>query len=198
MAAGLRTLELPPGNAKVEIEDWITVPSDVDVIAIAPHAHYLCKQMHVDALLPDGTTEPLIHILDWDFNWQGEYRYAEPVHLPKDTRITMRYVYDNSDANPRNPSSPPKRVTFGEQTTDEMALLFLLVAMPRLEDVPAFYRTFGVSLIDRLLIDGAEPVALTPGQIAGLRLTQRRFDADHDGKLDPDERTALLRFLKLM
>jgi hypothetical protein len=197
MVAGLRTLDLPPGDAKHEIEDWITVPADVGLIAIAPHAHYLCKEMHVDARLPDGRTEPLIHILDWDFNWQGEYRYAEPLHLPKGTRITMRYVYDNSDANPRNPSSPPKRVTFGEQTTDEMALLFLLVATPRLDDVPAFYRAFGVGLIDRLLTDGAEPVALTPNQIAGLRVAQRQFDANHNGKLDPDERMALLRFLKL-
>src|SRR5260370_15139305 len=140
--------------------------------------------MDVDARPPDGRPEPLIHILDWDFNWQGEYRYAEPVHLPKGTRITMRYVYDNSDANPRNPSSPPKRVTFGEQTADEMALLFLVVATPRLEDVRAFYRTFAVGLIDRLLIDGDEPVALTPSQTAGLRLAQRQFDANHNGKLD--------------
>lgn len=197
MVAGLRTLDLPPGDKKHDVEDWIVVPADVDLIAIAPHAHYLCRQMYVDARLPDGRIEPLIHILDWDFNWQGEYGYAEPVHLPKGTRITMRYVYDNSDANPRNPSSPPKRVTFGEQTTDEMALLFLLVATPRLEDVPAFYRAFGVGLVDRLLTDGAEPVALTPGQIAGLRVAQRQFDANHNGKLDPDERMALLRFLKL-
>jgi len=198
MVAGLRTLDLPPGEAEQGVDDWITVPADVDLIAIAPHAHYLCKQMYVDARLPDGRIEPLIHILDWDFNWQGEYRYAKPVHLPKGTRITMRYVYDNSDENPRNPSSPPKRVTFGEQTTDEMALLFLLVVAPRLEDLPAFYRAFGADLVDRLLIDGAEPVALTPSQIAGLRLAQRQFDANHNGKLDPDERAALLRFLKLV
>jgi len=198
LVGGLRTLDLPAGDALHEIEDFIIVPADVDLIAIAPHAHYLCRHMYVDARLPDGRMEPLIHILNWDFNWQGEYRYAEPVHLPKGTRITMRYVYDNSDANPRNPSSPPKRVTFGEQTTDEMALLFLLVALPRLEDVPAFYRAFGVDLIDRLLTEGAEPVALTRSQIAGLRMLQRKFDANHNGVLDSDERLALLRFLKLI
>ena len=197
MIAGLRTLDLPAGDAQYESEDWITVPADVDLIAIAPHAHYLCKQMYVDAHLPDGRTEPLIHILDWDFNWQGEYRYAAPVHLPEGTRITLRYVYDNSEENPRNPSSPPKRVTFGEQTTDEMALLFLLVATPELEDVPKFYRAFARGVVDRLVMDDAEPVALTPGQIAGLRAARRHFDANHNGKLEPEERAALLRFLKM-
>jgi hypothetical protein len=67
-----------------------------------------------------------------------------------------------------------------------------------LEDVPTFYRAFATGLIDRFLTDGAEPAALTPSQIAGLRLAQRQFDVNHNGKLDPDERTALLRFLRLM
>ena len=57
--------------------------------------------MKATATLPDGTTRPLIWIKEWDFNWQDEYRYVEPVYLPKGTAITMRYVYDNSSANPR-------------------------------------------------------------------------------------------------
>ena len=89
-------------------------------------------------------------------------------------------------------------MVYGEQTTDEMAMLFLLVALPRLEDVPAFYRAFAAGVVDHLLIDGAEPAALTPGQISGLRGLQGRFDVNRNGKLDPEERTALLRFLKLL
>jgi hypothetical protein len=153
--------------------------------------------MNVNAHLPDGKIEPLIRIKDWDFNWQGEYRYAEPVKLPKGTRIELRYVYDNSAANPRNPSSPPKRATFGEQTTDEMALAFLLVALPRAEDVRGFYRAFAIGVIDRFF-DGGEPAAMTPEQIMGLRLARTHFDANHNGRLEQDERTALLRFLKLV
>jgi hypothetical protein len=57
----------------------------------------------------------------------------------------MRYIYDNSAENPRNPSSPPRRVHFGEQTTDEMAFLFLQVVLPHQEDVPRFRREFLVS-----------------------------------------------------
>ena len=137
---GSRNIDLPPGDAHHEIADSMVVPEDVDLIGITPHAHWLCKEMKVEAHLPDGHTEPLIWIKDWDFNWQGTYRYAAPVHLPKGSRIEMRYVYDNSAENPRNPSNPPREVRFGEQTTDEMAFLFLQVMLPSQEDVPRFRR----------------------------------------------------------
>ena len=137
---GPRKIDLPAGDAHHEITDSLVIPEDLDLIGITPHAHWLCKDMKVDAHLPNGHTEPLIWIRDWDFNWQGTYRYAEPVHLPKGTRIEMRYVYDNSADNPRNPSNPPRYVHFGEQTTDEMAFLFLQVMLPSQSDVPRFRR----------------------------------------------------------
>src|SRR5260370_12526244 len=124
--------------------------------------------MKVEARLPGGSTKPVIWIKDWDFNWQGEYRYIEPVKLPKGTGIELQYVYDNSAANRRNPSSPPQRVSFGEQTTDEMALLFLMVALPRFEDTPAFYRSLSISILDQFFWDGIDPIAFTPTQIQGL------------------------------
>ena len=61
---------------------------------------------------------------NWDFNWQEQYTYKAPIHLPEGTIVKAKFVYDNSEDNPRNPSNPPRRVTFGEQTTDEMAILF--------------------------------------------------------------------------
>ena len=71
----------------------------------------------------------MISITDWDFNWEYYYQYAEPVRLPAGTRIDVRWTYDNSASNSANPSSPPRRVTYGEQTTDEMAfLVFDLIA----------------------------------------------------------------------
>jgi hypothetical protein len=92
---------------------------------VTPHAHLICKDMQGNATLPDGKKIPLIWIKDWDFNWQGQYVYQKPIRLPAGTVIDMKYTYDNSTANFRNPSNPPKRVRFGEQTTDEMAFLFL-------------------------------------------------------------------------
>jgi tetratricopeptide (TPR) repeat protein len=77
----------------------------------------------------------LIRIPDWDLNWQAVYRLSEPLFLPKGTVISMRFHYDNSVNNPRNPNSPPKRVNGGNQSTDEMAHLWLQV-IPRGNDDP--------------------------------------------------------------
>ena len=195
MILGTRKIDLPPGNAHQEITDWAVVPEDADLIGITPHAHLLCREMKVDARLPDGQTEPLIWIKDRDFNWQGQYRYAAPVHLPKGTRIEMRYVYDNSTGNPHNPSNPPKRVTYGEQTTDEMALLFLQVVLPRPQDVPQFRREYLLGRLDQFLTEGGEPAGLGRRAAQRLRAVTALFDANRDGVLEPEERSALLKFL---
>jgi len=118
----------------------IAMPRDVELTAITPHAHLLAKEMKIDAHVPDGSVVPLIWIKDWDFNWQGSYQYAKPLTLPKGTVVEMEYTYDNSENNPRNPSHPPVRVRWGEQTTDEMALAFLTVVLPRQIDAQQFQR----------------------------------------------------------
>jgi tetratricopeptide (TPR) repeat protein len=82
------------------------------------------------ATLPGGTRKWLIRIPDWDPSWQAVYRYTAPVFLPKGTVVSMRYHYDNSAANVRNPNQPPQRVRHGNQATDEMAHLSLQV-LPR-------------------------------------------------------------------
>jgi hypothetical protein len=101
--------------------------------------------MKLDATLPNGDVQHLIWIKNWDFNWQGGYKLDKPLHLPKGTRIDLAYTFDNSDANPRNPSHPAQRVTFGEQTTDEMAVGFLGVILPTPADVAPFQREMRLS-----------------------------------------------------
>jgi len=119
-----RKIDIPPGDSNYVVTAKLNLPVDVDVIGLTPHAHLICKDMLGTATLPDGKKITLIHIADWDFNWQRQYRLAEPLRLPAGTVIDMKYTYDNSASNIRNPNSPPARVTFGEQTTDEMAFLF--------------------------------------------------------------------------
>ena len=53
--------------------------------------HYLGKRVEAWATLPDGSEEPLLRIDDWDFNWQDEYRYEEPIHLPAGTQLRVRF-----------------------------------------------------------------------------------------------------------
>ena len=118
-------LDIPPGDANFVVKDAFTLPLDVDLLAIYPHAHYLGKDLEATASLPDGSKETLIHIKHWDLNWQAVYRYETPVPLPKGTVISMRYVYDNSADNAANPNNPPKRVRAGNRSTDEMSHLWL-------------------------------------------------------------------------
>jgi len=118
-------LDIPPGDANFVVEDKLTLPEAVDVLAIYPHAHYLGKRLEGWADLPDGTRKDLILIPSWDIDRQSIYRYAAPVALPAGATIHMRYSYDNSAANPHNPNSPPIRVTSGNRSVDEMGHLWL-------------------------------------------------------------------------
>jgi len=123
-------IDIPPGKKDFVITDEFTLPVDVDALAVYPHAHYAGKDLQALAALPDGTKKPLVRIKDWDLNWQAVYRYERPVFLPAGTVISMRFTYDNSAANPRNPNSPPKRIVAGDKATDEMGHLWLQV-LPR-------------------------------------------------------------------
>jgi Flp pilus assembly protein TadD/mono/diheme cytochrome c family protein len=120
-------LDIPAGEKNFLVTDDFTLPVDVDLIAIYPHAHYLGKDIRAFATLPGGKKETLIHIPQWNLNWQAVYRYTEPVRLPKGTTVSLRYTYDNSDQNPLNPSHPPVRVHGGNRSVDEMCHLWLQV-----------------------------------------------------------------------
>ncbi len=125
-------LDIPAGAKAFEVSDHLTLPLNVEVLAIYPHAHYLGKRVEAWATLPDRTRRWLIKISDWDINWQGVYAYREPVALPKGAQVEMHITYDNSASNPRNPSQPPKRVRTGPRSEDEMGHVWLQV-LPRKE-----------------------------------------------------------------
>ena len=120
-------IDIPAGQADHIIEDSYTLPVDVEVHSVQPHAHTRARDVRGMATLPDGTTKPLIFIREWDFRWQHVYRYVTPFVLPRGTTISMRYTYDNSADNLRNPVQPPVRVNYGWQTGDEMAELYIQV-----------------------------------------------------------------------
>jgi hypothetical protein len=141
-------LDIAANQKTYTIEDSMTLPVDVKGFAVSAHAHYVAKEMKATATLPDGSTKPLLWIQDWDFNWQDRYNYKDPVMLPKGTRIDVHLTYDNSAENPRNPSNPPKRVMWGEQSFDEMGSVTVLAVAAQKEDEPALQQF----LADRLRV----------------------------------------------
>jgi len=162
------TIDIPPGDPEYVVLDAYRLPVAIDLLAIYPHAHYLGRQMQVTATPPDGMTQTLLRIDDWDFNWQDDYRYREPPHLPAGTRIEMRYVYDNSANNPKNPHSPPEQVVFGPRSTDEMAQL-LLQTLPAGEE-------------DRQVLQQSLQLKSARDEILGYQASVRRDPGDYESR----------------
>ncbi len=96
-------LDIPAGEKAFVVTDTLTLPVDVDLLGIYPHAHYIGKDLQGFATLPDGTKRWLIHIPDWDINWQAVYRYKQPVFLPKGTVLSMRYSIRQLGGQPPQP-----------------------------------------------------------------------------------------------
>ena len=112
-----------PANTVKTFHGTFTVPVDVSLVNISPHMHLLGKDWEVWLELPDGEIINLINIPDWDFNWQGSYYFDEYKVAPAGTIIHATATYNNTLANPNNPSNPPQFATWGEGTEDEMYYL---------------------------------------------------------------------------
>ncbi|MBL9126312.1 MAG: tetratricopeptide repeat protein [Verrucomicrobiales bacterium] len=124
---GLRSyaIDVPAGASEHAVEERVTLPVESELLAVLPHAHYLARRVEAYADIPGRERRLLMVIPAWDFNWQSDFRFAKPVALPAGTTLGMRFVYDNSTNNVRNPNQPPVRVKFGLQTKDEMGELWI-------------------------------------------------------------------------
>jgi mono/diheme cytochrome c family protein len=144
-------LDIPAGQERYSISDSFVIPVDVRAFAVGAHAHYLGKTFTLKATLPDGTTKTLLSIGDWDFSWQERYRFKEFVNLPKGTRLDATVSYDNSAANKRNPSRPPVRVTWGEESNDEMGSVGLQVVAGTRGELPQLQQAIAAHIRERAL-----------------------------------------------
>jgi peroxiredoxin len=116
---------IPAGAERFHVKGRLWAAEDCTLFMITPHMHLLGKAIKVTMTPPGGPTQTLLEIADWDYNWQETYHFKEPLHVPAGARLEVDAVYDNSDNNPNNPFRPPRRVNFGEQTTNEMCFVFL-------------------------------------------------------------------------
>ena len=172
---GSKVIDIPAGQADYTVEDVYRLPVDVDVLSVYPHAHYLGKEMKAFATLPDGTQTWLLWIKAWNFNWQDQYRYERPVVLPKGAVITMRYVYDNSASNPRNPSRPPVHVGYGPQSSDEMGDLWLRLLPHSKADAAILARAFVQNELAKDLIVAQRGVTEHPNDARWHNLLGTRY-----------------------
>jgi mono/diheme cytochrome c family protein len=202
-------IHIPAGEKEYRTHVEKTINSDSTLVGIFPHMHLIGKESTITAILPNGERLPLLHIDQWDFNWQGYYEYAKPISLPRGTVIAMDNVHDNSADNPANPNHPPRPVNGGEQTTNEMSAVVLHVvsnAVPssgrsaslmasgpttrpagpsELEEAAKLVKLYDLDG-DGML--GADELAKIPGaNPRDIPAVLQRFDHDHDGKLSVAE-----------
>ncbi|MGF1577803.1 MAG: redoxin domain-containing protein [Gemmataceae bacterium] len=116
---------IPPNKKRFPLGGSAWAMEDCELYSITPHMHMLGKEMYVTMTTPDGKTKTIIGIDDWDYQWQEEYRFKKPLKIKRGTKLTVKAYYDNTADNPLNPFSPPRTVTFGDETTNEMCFAFL-------------------------------------------------------------------------
>jgi hypothetical protein len=144
-------IDIPAGEPRYIVRDAFVLPAGVEAFGVRGHAHYLCREMKMTATLPDGSTRGLLWIKDWDFSWQDSYFYKAAFQLPAGTRIDTELIYDNSVDNIRNPFSPPRRVRWGRESTDEMGSMTLLVTTPTAADGQALRTAQAMHLREQIV-----------------------------------------------
>jgi len=170
-----RRLDIAPflDNQKVE-SNTITIPRDALLLSLMPHMHVRGKSFRYEILGAGGRRQTLLNVPHYDFNWQTGYELEKPLLLPRGTRIKAFASYDNSAENPANPD-PSARVSWGDQSWDEMMLGYFDLAVPRDTDLNAHEL--------RRILNGRDPDAVA-------QLLLKRLDKDGDGVVDSSEVSA--------
>jgi mono/diheme cytochrome c family protein len=112
-------VNIPPLDPNYEMTQSFTIEKDAKLFAFTPHMHFRGKRMRFYAEYPDGTSEELINIANYNYNWQLAYTYREPKSVPAGTIITATGAFDNSEQNKMNPDAN-RSVPWGLQSRDEM------------------------------------------------------------------------------
>ena len=120
---------LPAGAKDVAVPAEIGAGQPIKVWGLFPHTHLRGVRWQYKLEKPDGTSEIILDVPRYDFNWQTYYLFAKPLELPAGSKITSMAWYDNSASNKANPDAT-KDVHWGDQTWEEMVAGFIDFAMP--------------------------------------------------------------------
>jgi uncharacterized protein (TIGR03437 family) len=165
---GIRAnIDIPAGAKTYKVRSSFTIPVDVEAVTVSAHAHYLSREAKLTATLPTGEVKILLWIPNWDFAWQDQYTFQDLLPLPKGTRIDGELTYDNSAENIRNPNNPPKRVKWGEQSTDEMGSLILNVVPKDPNDTNALRVAEIAYVLTPVPQVGNKPLFVSSGMVDG-------------------------------
>jgi hypothetical protein len=138
---------IPPGDSNAEVVAESTVGVNAKLVYIQPHMHLRGKDYELRLIYPTGETQTVFKGT-WNFDWQLGYDLAEPIVVPKGTRLLTIVHYDNSANNKWNPD-PAKEVHWGPQNWDEMQSSFLGFLIDVHTDLSKVLKASGPSLLPR-------------------------------------------------
>lgn len=183
------TFQIPAGADNHEVNARVPVPFDAKILALFPHSHLRGKAAQYTLKTADGKATTILDVPHYDFNWQYQYRFADPVLAPKGSSITYTAWYDNSTKNPANPD-PKKAVRWGQQTHDEMHLGYIEYVVEGGGSGKIGALALGQRPADfKFPKDGVD----IPQQ---AKAVFQKFDANSNGRLDEKEFEALPDLLK--
>lgn len=199
----LSGINIPPGEKEYIKRSSMVLPVDVEAIAVNAHAHYLGKRMEMTATLPNGEKRWLLKMSDWNFAWQEDYAFQQPIKLPAGTRLDSLISWDNSEDNPHQFAHPPEPVRWGPRSTDEMGTLTLTVMLNTPEDKKALHtklkRTLTGQFIQRIFESDTSALGAVRSQVNSdvkmpeaatltkYQVLTKVLDTNQDGTLDEKE-----------
>jgi hypothetical protein len=114
-----KNISIPPNTKNHKLSTSGVLTEDVRVIQVGTHMHSRGKNIKYTAHLPNGKTEVLLSLPNYNRNWQREYIPQEPLFLPKGTKMECLAYFDNTKDNPFV-SNPNIHVKYGWNADDEM------------------------------------------------------------------------------
>ena len=193
----LQGIDIAAGDKEHLEKATFIIPEDCEAFAVNGHAHYLAKRMELTATFADGSTRCLLRTTRWDFRWQEDYAFEEPVKLPAGTRLDVLISYDNSASNPNNPTIPPVGVRWGPSTTDEMGSITLAAMFDTQDQKMATHEALRIFLVNQLidrLMEGK--FGGRNKQMVQARKLLQALDLNQDSQLSPSERIPAIDFIR--
>ena len=195
------TIDIPPNEARHHEIAYLKFPHDALLYSVFPHAHY--RGIYTDVYLqtPDGKQTELMATPRYDFNWQREYEFSEPVRVPAGSKLVAHYVYDNSAGNRANPD-PSTHVLWGEQSHEEM--LYSAVRYRWMDETVEHPTEYDAEMRKYQLLgmlDDSVDEKLQPGELRG-QLAEKinpvfaKLDANNDGGLDVTELAPVMQAMR--
>ena len=135
---------IPAGAENHPVKRCYEFEADKQLISITPHMHYRGKSARYELVSPDGKQEVLLNVPDYNFNWQLNYQFQEPIFIKKGSRLVVTFTYDNSSKNRFNPD-PSIAVRWGDRTEEEMMTTWTEVLEVVTADHPGLDTTVSVN-----------------------------------------------------